>query len=72
MSCRHSLIVLLLICGTIVYPAGASEHEAFFETKIRPLLVDQCWDCHSTDNAENAGNVVGGNARSRDRSRQTG
>ena len=52
MFCRHSLIVFLLILGTIVYPAGASEHEAFFESKIRPLLIDQCWDCHSADNPE--------------------
>ena len=26
--------------------------DKFFETKIRPVLVEHCQDCHSTDNAE--------------------
>jgi cytochrome c553 len=37
-------------------PAGAQhptkptpEQEDFFESKIRPLLVDHCWDCHGED-----------------------
>ena len=24
----------------------------FFEMRVRPLLVERCWDCHSGDDAE--------------------
>ncbi|HEV7280245.1 MAG TPA: PSD1 and planctomycete cytochrome C domain-containing protein [Pirellulaceae bacterium] len=30
-------------------PALSAEDEAFFESKIRPLLVSKCYECHSAD-----------------------
>src|SRR4029453_12421844 len=43
----------VLLCGTVCLaqspaPAGPSaEGVEFFETKIRPLLSEQCYKCHS-------------------------
>ena len=33
------------------------EQAAFFETKIRPVLIDRCQDCHSGDEPENGLNL---------------
>jgi mono/diheme cytochrome c family protein len=53
MYCRHSfLLVLIVLVFTAAPDAGAQEKLAapeqirFFETSIRPLLVDQCQKCH--------------------------
>jgi len=35
-----------------------SEQVAFFESKIRPLLVDRCYDCHSADADELGGSLL--------------
>ena len=42
------LTILLLIALHIGLHAGVSpENRQFFETKIRPVLVRHCYDCHS-------------------------
>ena len=45
---------------SITLAAGAVEltpqDSAFFESKVRPLLVDHCYDCHS--GAKNKGGLV--------------
>ncbi len=35
----------------------AAEPNAFFETKIRPLLVDKCYDCHSAESGKHKGGL---------------
>ena len=35
----------------------SAEQIEFFETKIRPLLVEKCYDCHSTDAPELRGGL---------------
>jgi hypothetical protein len=40
---RHTLPLLLLLPLAV----RAGEPEAFFESKVRPLLADQCYSCHS-------------------------
>jgi len=44
---RHCFAVVagLLLTGT----AGAAESFDFFEKKIRPVLVEKCYSCHSAD-----------------------
>ena len=57
MSMRLPLLVLLAICLTTVCisPAGPSSavaadpETAFFENKIRPVLIEHCYECHSAD-----------------------
>ncbi len=52
---------ITIFCGsligffTAVVPLGAAEvDEAFFETRIRPVLVQRCFECHGRDQAKNA------------------
>src|SRR5262245_9890375 len=45
---RLSLLLSLLLCAhaTNAEPPGDEANE-FFEKKIRPLLVENCFECHS-------------------------
>ncbi|MEK6249019.1 MAG: hypothetical protein N2C12_12625, partial [Planctomycetales bacterium] len=49
---RHIVLTLLLLALPAVAVSDdefTSEQLEFFEAKVRPLLVQQCYDCHSTD-----------------------
>lgn len=52
-------LLLLLIAGSSIASAAeptspSSQDLAFFESKIRPLLVTHCVDCHGADTQESA------------------
>lgn len=60
------LVILLTVCGSwpslsIVtgQPTFTQAETAFFENKIRPVLVDHCYECHSAA-AASAGKLKGG------------
>ncbi|MFT5125960.1 MAG: hypothetical protein ACI97B_004613, partial [Verrucomicrobiales bacterium] len=39
----------LLACAELVFSDPITpEARTFFETRIRPVLVERCFDCHST------------------------
>ena len=40
-------ILLLIALHTGLRAEVSPEHRQFFETKIRPVLVRHCYDCHS-------------------------
>ncbi|NBV86457.1 MAG: DUF1549 domain-containing protein, partial [Verrucomicrobia bacterium] len=43
-------VILAQLCGTgIGISADADAGIAFFESKVRPILVEHCYDCHSGD-----------------------
>jgi hypothetical protein len=42
-------VLLLLLLGPAAPAQSVSEKETFFETKIRPVLVGQCFKCHGGD-----------------------
>jgi len=46
-------LICILFCTSKVFavdaPTPTKEQVAFFETKIRPVLVDHCYKCHSAD-----------------------
>ena len=47
MSMRHCLSGLVLL-GVTALPAFAQTPDStFFETKIRPVLAENCYRCHS-------------------------
>ncbi len=51
---RRSLLVggiFALLCTHSFFVAnlGADEREAFFEAKVRPLLIERCLECHGPD-----------------------
>ncbi|MCH2210501.1 MAG: DUF1549 domain-containing protein [Fuerstiella sp.] len=60
---RPGVMLLLMLHGGVTSvasedpvvsrdPAVTAEQFAFFETNIRPVLVEHCFDCHSGDDAE--------------------
>src|SRR5580704_14044107 len=62
-SMPRPLLLLLLAFACLPSNLQASEPDAraveFFEKKIRPVLVDQCYKCHSTQ-AQAAKKLRGG------------
>jgi hypothetical protein len=44
---RCTPVILLTLLLVPVARAGTNEDLAFFEAKIRPVLVEQCYSCHS-------------------------
>ncbi|MEO1529745.1 MAG: PSD1 and planctomycete cytochrome C domain-containing protein [Planctomycetota bacterium] len=53
------LAVLVAISSVLVTTASANDKEKldFFEAKIRPLLIEHCYDCHSEESGESEGNL---------------
>lgn len=43
---RHGIVLAMLACAPSPLPA-ANPSDEFFENKVRPLLVEQCFNCHS-------------------------
>ena len=41
------LMISLFVSLAAIAEEPSAEHLEFFETKVRPLLVDQCFQCHS-------------------------
>ncbi|MGE0756874.1 MAG: DUF1553 domain-containing protein [Pirellulaceae bacterium] len=55
MNDLHRALTLALAAVTSVSMVGAQEQAAdykFFEDRIRPLLIQHCYDCHGPDTAE--------------------
>lgn len=50
------VIVLLLLSVALLSDAAENADHAFFESKIRPVLVEHCYECHSNE----AGKAKGG------------
>ena len=50
----------LLFAGACISALGAVDSEgiAFFEQRIRPVLVDQCYECHSATSKKIRGNLT--------------
>lgn len=45
-----------LLCATSMYSQEApNNQQEFFEKKVRPLLVERCMECHSTETETNGG-----------------
>ena len=45
---RRGIIVWLCLCSLPAIAHGGSDDDHFFETKIRPVLAEHCFSCHST------------------------
>lgn len=51
--------------GSVPHPLASAfnstptaDELAFFESRIRPLLINQCYECHSAESAELGGNLL--------------
>ncbi|MBG89120.1 MAG: hypothetical protein CMO80_19790 [Verrucomicrobiales bacterium] len=45
---RIYIVLILFILAPLAKGEISTEQRKFFETKIRPVLVEHCYDCHST------------------------
>jgi hypothetical protein len=53
------LLLLVVLAGTpAVVSASEAEGLAFFESKVRPLLIEHCLECHSTETKQKGGLVL--------------
>ncbi len=46
-----ALLLTLLLQYSPPLQADEAEKQAFFESRIRPLLIDRCYQCHGPDEA---------------------
>src|SRR5437762_3332317 len=56
---NHSLLtrpqIAVVTVAVSVFTVGAAEPADLFESRIRPLLAEHCYECHSTDKKQKAG-----------------
>ena len=52
MPCLRSITALLLAPLALL---AASDDDLFFESKVRPVLIKRCYDCHSTEKKTKGG-----------------
>ncbi|WDQ18939.1 PSD1 and planctomycete cytochrome C domain-containing protein [Rhodopirellula sp. P2] len=46
----------LSVAASLIFSGGASADELdFFEAKVRPLLIERCYECHSSESGESMG-----------------
>ncbi|MDB6121668.1 MAG: Protein of unknown function (DUF1553)/Protein of unknown function (DUF1549)/Planctomycete [Pedosphaera sp.] len=48
---------LLILCGLLAGRSGRAEDFEFFEKRIRPLLVENCYKCHSAESEKIKGGL---------------
>jgi hypothetical protein len=46
-----------LLRANAVQTPSRSEKEEFFEKKVRPILAERCWGCHSAEAGESKGSL---------------
>src|SRR4051794_27350708 len=56
------LLVVLLPAGGVVHGQASPEGVEFFEKRIRPLLADNCYQCHSAGKKVRGGLRLDGKA----------
>ncbi|MCB1225443.1 MAG: DUF1549 domain-containing protein [Verrucomicrobiales bacterium] len=60
MAYRHAFLIALLIAGLAqsCVVSAAEDGVAFFEKEVRPLLVRQCYECHSEESGKQKGGLL--------------
>ena len=59
-SSRAILLAIVWFCLVVLSPALAAEDESgrdFFEAKIRPVLIERCYSCHSVESSKSKGGL---------------
>jgi hypothetical protein len=58
MSRRWLLIGVVVVCGSVARVVSAADGDAaFFEKKIRPVLIEHCYKCHSAEHRATKGGL---------------
>jgi cytochrome c553 len=57
---RHTALLLTGVLFAVTASAAevTDEQKQFFETKVKPLLTDKCYKCHSVDAGKNKGGLL--------------
>ncbi|NNM30841.1 MAG: DUF1549 domain-containing protein, partial [Akkermansiaceae bacterium] len=58
---RPAIPTFLLAIGAPAFPAAAvpgAGNSAFFENRVRPILVEHCYECHSEDAGKQKGGLL--------------
>ncbi|MBL8851165.1 MAG: PSD1 domain-containing protein [Planctomycetaceae bacterium] len=57
---RRTLLLMIvgLMSATVLRSVAVADDAEFFETRIRPVLVTQCYECHSAASAEVKGGLL--------------
>jgi len=58
LQARHLAVPALIFGITLATAADDPASEAFFETRIRPVLVESCYECHSVENGKAKGGLT--------------
>ncbi len=53
-----SILILMAFSSPALGQENRSEQNEFFETRIRPVLVKHCYECHSADSDEPKGGLL--------------
>jgi hypothetical protein len=53
-----SIVIALLVCGAAFAADPSPKDVEFFEKKVRPILVEQCYNCHSEAKKKHKGGLV--------------
>lgn len=51
-------LLLLVTVGSASASEPTADQVNFFEAKVRPLLVERCYDCHSVESGESEGGLL--------------
>ena len=54
-SLGPSAVLILLFLAVPTCEASADDQDALFESKIRPLLIERCYKCHSAQHEQSGG-----------------
>ena len=52
------LLALVSTAGAAVTAEPTKEQLAFFESKVRPILADRCYSCHSLEQGKSKGGLT--------------
>ncbi|MGV3659162.1 MAG: DUF1553 domain-containing protein [Prosthecobacter sp.] len=58
MRCFSTIPLLLAFAAAAAAAAPAADGVAFFEAKVRPLLVKHCYECHSQETGKQKGGLL--------------
>ena len=59
LALRNTCLMILLVASqSLLDVAFGGEVEEFFERRVRPLLVDRCYECHSSETAAENGELA--------------
>jgi len=57
MKIRHHVFAMLTAIAVVPALYGADQDVEFFETKVRPVLIEHCYKCHSAETKELKGGL---------------